>query len=60
MVASDQHWSKTDIGGGGAAVPPHNERKIKAKNLKSSCRMMIEKVMIQLSVYFNQKGNLRC
>ena len=26
------------------------------KNLKSSCRMMIEKVMIQLGVYFNRKG----
>ena len=34
------------------------------KNLKSSCPMMIEKVMIQLGVYFNRKGgaerNLRC
>ena len=27
-----------------------------AKNLKSSCRMMIEKVMIQLGVHFNRKG----
>ena len=26
------------------------------KNLKSSYRMMIEKVMIQLGVYFNRKG----
>ena len=26
-----------------------------AKNLKSSCRMMIEKVMIQLGVYFNRR-----
>ena len=25
-------------------------------NLKSSCRMMIEKVMIQLGVHFNRKG----
>ena len=30
--------------------------KIGAKNLKSSCRMMIEKVMIQLGVHFNRKG----
>ena len=26
------------------------------KNLRSSCRMMIEKVMIQLGVYFNRNG----
>ena len=26
------------------------------KNLKSSCRMMFEKVMIQLGVYFSRKG----
>ena len=30
--------------------------KIGAKNLKSSCRMMIEKVMIQIGVHFNRKG----
>ena len=30
--------------------------KIGAKNLKKSCRMMIEKVMIQLGVRFNRKG----
>ena len=30
--------------------------KIGAKNLKSSCRMMIEKVMIQLGMHFNRKG----
>ena len=29
---------------------------IGAKNLKSSCRMMIEKVMIQIGVHFNRKG----
>ena len=30
--------------------------KLGAKNLKSSCRMMIEKVMIQIGVHFNRKG----
>ena len=29
---------------------------LEAKNLKSSCRTMIEKVMIQLGVHFNRKG----
>ena len=35
-------------GWGGAAAPPVMIEKLRAKNLKSSGRMMIEKVMIQL------------
>ena len=35
-------------GGGGAAAPPMMIEKIRAKNLQSSGRMMIEEVMIQL------------
>ena len=33
---------------GGSSPPPHDDRNIRAKDLKSSGRMMIEKVMIQV------------
>ena len=48
MIQSGAKSLKNSGGVGGGGSLPHDDRTIRANNLKSSSRMMIAKVMIQL------------
>ena len=60
MIQLGKKKRKKSSGGWGGGSPPYMIGKLGgAKNLKSSCRTMIEKVMIQFGVCVNRTGVAR-